>query len=154
MLISLFEVWTVVRISSNAYSRNIHILVSLCEHGTVHVIYNWPSYRFSPLAKKINCMKILPFIATMLMKSNIEQTTYSFLDYWPPPPFTAPTHARALTVVTASETFTLTCFTREACKYCDGEAVCVNPDQTALSGSGWGGSTLIDQTYHFKYLVK
>ena len=116
-------------------------------------INNWPSYRFSPLAKQINCMKILPFIATMLMTSNIEQTTNSFFDYCPPPPnLTAHTHA--LTVATTSETFTLTCFTREACKCCDGEAICVNPDQTVLSGAGWGGSTLIDQTYQFKYLVK
>ena len=81
MLILLSEVCTVVRISSNVYSRNIHMLVWNCT-----CINNWPSYRFSTLAKQINCMKILPFIATVFMTSNIEQTTNSFLDYCPPPP--------------------------------------------------------------------
>ena len=68
------------------------------------------------------------------MTSNIEQLTNSFLEYCPSPHTRRP--ARALTVATTSETFTLTCFTREACKCCDGEAICVNPDQTALSGAG------------------
>ena len=66
-------------------------------------------------------------------------------DYCPPPPLTA--HMHALTVATTSETFTLTCSAREACACCDGEAICVNPGQTALSRAGWSGSTL---TYHFK----
>ena len=88
------------------------------------------------------------------MTSNKQQTLFWIIA--PPPPQPNRTHARAraLTVGTTYETFTLTCFTREACKCCDGEAICVNPDQTALSGAGWGESTLIEQTYQLKYLVK
>ena len=100
-------------------------------------------------------MKILPFIATMLMTSNIEQTTNSFLDYCPPPPPPPHrTHARARSQWRQRLRLLYSLALREACKCCDGEAICVNPDQTALSEAGSGGSTPIDQTYHFKYLVK
>ena len=35
VLISLSEIWSIVRISANAFSRNLQMLVSLCEfeHG-------------------------------------------------------------------------------------------------------------------------
>ena len=49
-------------------------------------------------------MKILPFIAAMLMTSNKQQTLFGLL---PPPPLNAYTQARTFTVATTSETFTL-----------------------------------------------
>ena len=151
VLISLSEVWTVVRLSSNVYSRNIHMLAWDCT-----CINKRPSYRFSPLAKQINCMKILPFIATMLMTSNIEQTTSSFLDYCPPPPPPSPhtrTRKRSQWRQRLRLLHTLALRERHVNVAME-RPFCVNPDQTGLSGAGWGGSTLIDQTYHFKYLVK
>ena len=65
------------------------------------------------------------------------KTSCAGLDYCPPPPHR--THARTRTRSQWRQRlrlFTLTCFAREACACCDGEAICVNPGQTALLGAG------------------
>ena len=56
-------------------------------------IHKCPSYRFSSLAKQINCMKILRFIATMLMTSNKQQTLFWIIA--PPPSPHTRTRARS-----------------------------------------------------------
>ena len=69
----------------------------------------------------------------MLMTSNIEQLTNSFWVYCPPPhPLNAHTHARARSQWRQR----LRLLHSPALRGCDGEAICVNPDQTALSGAG------------------
>ena len=72
----------------------------------------------------------------------------------PPPPLTAHTHARTLTVATTSETFYTHLLCERGMCMLRWRGNCVNPGQTALLGAGWSGSTLIDYTYHFKYLIK
>ena len=66
----------------------------------------------------------------MLMTSNIEQLTNSFWVYCPPPSTHTRTRARSQWRQRLRLLHSL------ALRGCDGEAICVNPDQTALSGAG------------------
>ena len=55
-LISLSKVRPLVLTLSNGFSKNLQLLISLCEQGTVLIIV----HHINLLANQMNCMKILP----------------------------------------------------------------------------------------------